>query len=122
MRVGERRLVSVTRLDAVLGLDLVAKRTRIAVDDGLERPRLRLEPPPARARVQLLEVREQALGLAYELRAAACARLQLGPREDETFRVLARREGELDVTLSEIQRSNRAACPWPTPTQSVASP
>src|SRR5439155_12862219 len=41
---------------------------------------------------------------------------------DEVGLVLAHPEGERQVALREAQRSNRAACPWPTPTQRVARP
>ena len=43
---------------------------------------------------------------------------------DQTVEVQAEPESELEVALGNLRtcRSNRAACPWPTPTHSVAEP
>ena len=120
--------------DAVAPLDLVDERdllARKAARDGLETKQLGAQPVPALflEPVEVLDQRgrvagdvgrrEELLGVhaLLDLRRAEV-------RVDETVDVAAEPEAELEVALRDVAhvRSNSAAWPWPTPTQSVASP
>jgi hypothetical protein len=99
--------------------------------DRQQRPRLPGDPgAPLPLEVAALEVGKQRVGLLDELRRLArlfrLDRRDRLPRSpvvlDELWLVLAQPKGELEIAVDEVQRWNRAACPWPTPTQRVASP
>src|SRR5581483_1454757 len=116
------------RPDAVAPFDLVGvgellagEHARVGAEtvDLVVQPAV-LEPPEQRVRVggQGGRVRDR---LRVDLL------LQLGRavvRIDEPVDVAPEPQAEEDVVLCEAHaaRSNSAACPWPTPTQSVASP
>jgi hypothetical protein len=92
---------------------------------------LRLEPPAPRGlQLRGREVAEQRVRIGDELLGRE--RLLLFHTRsrlrrpvvglDQLVDVLPDAQAELEVALDDVHRSNNAACPCPTPTQSVASP
>jgi hypothetical protein len=122
----ELPLVDPLRPDAVLQLDLLrvrqlfpGKRAR----DGLERPHLRGEPAVVELGEELARRGGEALGLEARLVRHPPLELRRPVVEvDEVGLVPAEPQRELEVALRVRQCSKSAACPWPTPTQRVASP
>src|SRR5262245_16174526 len=89
--------------------------------DGLQAEELRPDPVVVGLREERTGVLDERAWVAKLLRVDAL--LDLGRpvvRVDEPVDVPAQTKAELEVALA--HRSKRAACPWPTPTQSVASP
>src|SRR5215471_12131180 len=121
------------RANPVAALDLVLERQGLACElpgERLEPGQLGLEPVASllfQAVKRLAEPRRilgerariaELLGIdaLLDLRGAVVG-------VDQTVDVPSEAQAELDVLDRDVaHRSNRAACPWPTPTQSVASP
>ena len=122
----ELPLVDPLRPDAVLQLDLLRVRELFSGErsrDGLERPHLRGEPGIIELGEELARVGEEALGLENRLgRDPPLERRRPVVEVDEVGLVPAEPQRELEVALRVRHRSKSAACPWPTPTQSVARP
>ena len=120
--------------DAVAALDLVGVLDLLAREpagDGLGADELRPKPG-APALVEAVQALEQRGCVAREVGGVAQL-LGLDPLfdlgrpvvgVDKPVDVAAEPQAELEVASGNVAhaRSNRAACPWPTPTQSVASP
>ena len=120
--------------DAVAAFDLVGVGDLLAREpagDGLGTDELRPEPGPP-ALFEPVQVFEQRGCVAREAGRVA-ELLGLDPLfdlrrpvvgVDEPFDMATEPQAELEVASGNVAhaRSNRAACPWPTPTQSVASP
>ena len=134
MRVLVLGLVVPDRLDPEGAADLVRVRELCAREpprDREQRARLAGDPrAPLRLEVAVGEVGEERLGLVDEpRRRERLLGLDRGDRLarpvvvlDELGLVLTYPVSERQVAVGEAQRSNRAACPCPTPTQSVANP
>ena len=120
----ERRFVVPERLDSVDELALLRIGQLLAREPARmrpQRPHVRREPWVfADLLQQLLRFLRERNRLARLLRADAPIRAVVGV--DEVVVMLSEPQAELDVPPGRAQRANSAACPCPTPTQSVASP
>jgi hypothetical protein len=123
MRDFEVRVCARSWIEAVLHARCRPRRQLVASSDRGERPQLRLQPLPPRRRLHVYGGVEQRLCLDGELVPWPSSRLpSQAAAENQSLDVLTERGRQLDEPPSDAHRSNSAAWPCPTPTQSVASP